>query len=224
MIRVQQLLFLAILLGCLMVILLTSMLANPEEVIAAADKALHTSQGPDSTAENMLQSELAPSSSAKANEKPKRASKSKSDGNQDGGKGCSLGARFPDSVRQWCGLIEKYAQEQNLDANLIAAVIYQESGGNPQSYSGSGAVGLMQVMPRDGLAAGFMCGAQPCFSSRPSMNELYDPEFNISYGIRMMSNLNNKYGNLRDALMAYGPANVGYYYADIVLGLYESYK
>ena len=56
------------------------------------------------------------------------------------------------------------------------------------------------------------------------MNELYDPEFNISYGTRMLSNLNNKYSNLRDALMAYGPANVGYYYADIVLGLYESYK
>jgi hypothetical protein len=224
MIRVQQLLFPAILLGCLMVILLTSMLANPEEVIAAAGQALHTIRGPDSTAENMLQSELAPSSSAKANEKPKKASKSKLDGNQDGGNGCSLGIRFPDSVRQWCGLIEKYAQEQNLDANLIAAVIYQESGGNPQSYSGSGAVGLMQVMPRDGLAAGFMCGGQPCFSSRPSMNELYDPEFNISYGTRMLSYLNNRYGNLRDALMAYGPANVGYYYADIVLDLYENYK
>jgi soluble lytic murein transglycosylase-like protein len=85
-------------------------------------------------------------------------------------------------------------------------------------------VGLMQVMPRDGLAAGFMCGGRPCFSSRPSMSDLYDPEFNISYGTRMLSNLNNKYGNMRDALMAYGPANVGYYYADIVLGLYERYK
>lgn len=224
MIRVQQILFPAILSGCLMVILLPNMLANPEEIVAAASQALHMSQGPDSTVENILQSGLAPSSSTKANEKPKRVSKSKPDGNQDGGNGCSLGARFPDSVRQWCGLIKKYAQEQSLDANLIAAVIYQESGGNPKSYSGSGAVGLMQVMPRDGLAARFMCNGRPCFSSRPSMNELYDPEFNISYGTRMLSNLNNKYSNLRDALMAYGPANVGYYYADIVLGLYESYK
>ena len=207
MIRVQQLLFPAILMGCLVVIVLTSMLANPQEAVAAASQALHTNQGSDS-----------------ASAKPKKVSQSKSDLNQGGNNGCSLGAKFPDSVRQWCGLIEKYAQEQSLDANLIAAVIYQESGGNPQAYSGSGAVGLMQVMPRDGLAAGFMCGGRPCFSSRPGMSELYDPEFNISYGTRMLSNLNNKYGSIRDALMAYGPANVGYYYADIVLGLYESYK
>ena len=207
MIRVQQLIFPATLMGCLMVIVLTSLLANPQEAVAAASQALHTSLGADS-----------------ASAKPKKLSQSKADTNQGGGSECSLGEKFPDAVRQWCGLIEKYAQEQSLDANLIAAVIYQESGGNPQSYSGSGAVGLMQVMPRDGLAAGFMCGGRPCFSSRPGMSELYDPEFNISYGTRMLSNLNNKYGSMRDALMSYGPANVGYYYADIVLGLYESYK
>ena len=224
MIRVQQLLFPAILLGCLMVILLTSMLSNPEEVVLAASQALHTNQASESTNEKMVKPKLVPSSPAKTSEKPKKKSKAKSDENQNNGNGCSLGARFPDSIRQWCSLIEKYAQEQSLDTNLIAAVVYQESGGNPQSYSGSGAVGLMQVMPRDGLAAGFMCSGGPCFSSSPSMNELYDPEFNISYGTRMLSNLNNKYGNMRDALMAYGPANVGYYYADIVLGLYESYK
>jgi hypothetical protein len=224
MIRVQQLIFPAILLGCLLVIFLTSMLANPEEVVSAASQALHTNQTSQSTTEKKVKPKLAPSSPAKTNEKPKKKRLSKPDENQDSGNGCSLGAKFPDSIQQWCGLVEKYAQEQSLDANLIAAVIYQESGGNPQAYSGSGAVGLMQVMPRDGLAAGFMCSGRPCFSSRPIMNELYDPEFNISYGTRMLSNLNHKYGNLRDALMAYGPANVGYYYADIVLSLYARYK
>ena len=137
---------------------------------------------------------------------------------------CSIAASYPAAVKQWCGLIDNYAQEQNLDPDLIAAVILDESGGNAQAYSSSGAVGLMQVMPRDGLAADFTCGSNPCFSSRPSMNELYDPEYNLSYGVRMLGSLYRKYGNVRDALLAYGPSNVGYYYADSVLGVYSRYK
>ena len=45
MIRVQQLIFPATLMGCLMVIVLTSLLANPQEAVAAASQALHTSLG-----------------------------------------------------------------------------------------------------------------------------------------------------------------------------------
>ena len=56
------------------------------------------------------------------------------------------------------------------------------------------------------------------------MEELFDPEFNIQYGARMLSGLQKKFGSLRDALMAYGPANVGYYYADIVLAIYQRYQ
>ena len=135
---------------------------------------------------------------------------------------CSVSPSFPDSVRQWCGLISRYANDHGLDPDLVAAVIVQESGGNPDAYSHSGAVGLMQVMPRDGLAAGFMCINGPCFGSRPSMSELYDPEFNVSYGTGMLSGLVAKRGSVRDGLMAYGPANVGYYYADKVLAIYEN--
>ena len=137
---------------------------------------------------------------------------------------CSLSVSYPDSIQQWCEWIEKYAQQNNLEPDLIAAMMLQESGGNPQAYSKSGAVGLMQVMPRDGLAAGFMCPNGPCFASRPSMDELYEPEYNISYGTGMMGGLVNKYGNLRDALKAYGPMNVGYYYADLVLGIFQQYQ
>lgn len=137
---------------------------------------------------------------------------------------CSLGERFPDSVRRWCDLIERYAGEHGLDANLVAAVILQESNGNPQAYSKSGAVGLMQVMPRDGLAAEFMCKNGPCFANRPGMEELFDPEFNVEYGTRMLAGLINRYGSLRDALKAYGPKDVDYYYADIVLRIYERYR
>lgn len=137
---------------------------------------------------------------------------------------CGISTKYPDSVRQWCGWIEREASQHGLDPQLIAAVILQESGGSADAYSKSGAVGLMQVMPRDGIAAGFQCINGPCFASRPSMDELFEPEFNISYGTRMLSGLIGKYGNERDALKAYGPKDVGYYYADIVLNIYHSYR
>ena len=135
---------------------------------------------------------------------------------------CDVSSSYPESILQWCQLITKYTNKYNLDANLIAAVMLQESGGNPQAYSSSGAVGLMQVMPHDGLAAGFQCSAGPCFANRPSIEELQDPEFNIDYGTRMLASLVDKYGNVKDALKSYGPANVGYYYADKVLAIYNN--
>ena len=145
-------------------------------------------------------------------------------GAPNGSAECSLPGSYPEQVRQWCGLIEEYADQQGIEARLLAALMLQESGGNPQAYSKDGAVGLLQVMPRDGIAAGFTCPNGPCFAGRPSMDELFDPEYNISYGSSMLAGLINKYGNVREALKAYGPMNVGYYYADIVLGIYEGYR
>ncbi len=136
------------------------------------------------------------------------------------GSNCSLKASFPGSVRQWCDLIQSNASQQQMDSNLVAAVMTQESGGNPSAYSVSGAVGLLQVMPRDGVAASFYCDTGPCFASRPSTQELLDPQFNIAYGTRMLAGLVKRYGNTREALRAYGPMDMGYRYADTVLSLY----
>ena len=137
---------------------------------------------------------------------------------------CQINKNFPNNLLQWCNLITKYANQNQVDPNLIAAMIWQESGGDPEAYSKSGAVGLMQIMPRDGLAANFQCINGPCFKSRPTIQELLDPEYNIQFGTKMISNLINRHGNERDALKAYGPMNVDYYYADIVLGIYSKYK
>jgi soluble lytic murein transglycosylase-like protein len=82
----------------------------------------------------------------------------------------------------------------------------------------------MQVMPRDGIAANFVCQNGPCFASRPTIQELEDPDYNITYGTRMLAGLVKRLGNLRDALKAYGPMDVGYSYADTVLSLYQSYR
>ncbi len=136
---------------------------------------------------------------------------------------CSISEQYPQQVRQWCPLIEMYAKINDLQPELIAAVILQESGGDPTAYSSSGAVGLMQVMPRDGIAAGFECVNGPCFASRPSMQELYNPDFNISYGARMLAGLFQRTGDLHTALQAYGPMDIGSGYAEKVLAIMESH-
>lgn len=137
---------------------------------------------------------------------------------------CKVSSQFPDDILQWCALITAEAKQTGLDPDLIAALIWQESGGNPLAYSRSGAVGLMQVMPRDGLAAEFTCTNGPCFASRPTITELQDPEYNLDYGTGMLAGLVKRSGSLREGLKAYGPMDVDYYYADKVLGIYKQYR
>ena len=134
---------------------------------------------------------------------------------------CAVSSKFPADITQWCSWVTHYAGKYGLPPDLIAAVMWLESGGNSEAYSKSGAVGLMQVMPRDGIAASFMCVNGPCFADRPSIAELYNPEFNIKYGTKMLAGLINRHGSYRDALKAYGPMDAGYTYADKVLSLYE---
>jgi soluble lytic murein transglycosylase-like protein len=137
---------------------------------------------------------------------------------------CGVSEKFPANILKWCALITNFAQKTELPADLIAAVIMQESSGNHLAYSKSGAVGLMQVMPRDGLAGSFTCSNGPCFRNRPSTNELQDPAFNIQFGTQMLKTLKAKLGTYRDALKAYGPMDVGYDYADRVLQIYANYR
>jgi soluble lytic murein transglycosylase-like protein len=136
----------------------------------------------------------------------------------------SLSEKFPQEIQRWKALIEENAALAGVDPNLIGALILQESGGQPQIMSSSGAVGLMQVMPRDGNASQFMCINGPCFKDRPSISELNDPAYNIQYGTRYLSALILKSGNIREALKSYGPAGVDFYYADIVLALLAQYE
>jgi soluble lytic murein transglycosylase-like protein len=137
---------------------------------------------------------------------------------------CEVSLSYPQGILQWCYVITSLATQAELPPNLIAAVILQESGGDATAYSSSGAVGLMQVMPRDGVAAAFECINGPCFASRPTIEELQDPSFNIEYGTHMLAGLIGRLGNLREALKAYGPMDVDYHYADTVLAIYENYR
>ena len=134
-----------------------------------------------------------------------------------------LSEKYPQSIQKWREEIEYSADQQEFDPNLIAAVMPQESGGQSTVISTSGAVGLMQIMPRDGIASNFICGDHPCFKNRPSINELLNPDYNIDFGTRLLSGLLKTSGSTRNALKAYGPMDVGFYYADIVLSIYSSY-
>jgi hypothetical protein len=158
------------------------------------------------------QTEMEPgSSSSPSNEIVQEINNTDSD-SLEGENNCTISNAFPQDVRQWCEQIMRHAKKNGLDPDLIAALIWQESGGNPSAYSKSGAVGLMQVMPRDGIAASFQCVNGPCFTNRPTIKELEKPNFNIKYGTGMLAGLLNKYGDLREALKFYGPMNVGYYF------------
>ena len=138
--------------------------------------------------------------------------------------GCEVSVKYPQQIRQWCQLITSYSHANGLDPDLVAALVWQESGGNLLAYSKSGAVGLMQVMPRDGIASTFMCINGPCFANRPTIQELQDPTFNVNFGTSMLGGLQVKFGDMREALKYYGPMDVGYTYADKVLGIYSSYR
>jgi soluble lytic murein transglycosylase-like protein len=137
---------------------------------------------------------------------------------------CAVNLSYPHGIMQWCEIITSFADQAELPVNLIAAVILQESGGDAMAYSSSGAVGLMQVMPRDGIAASFECINGPCFASRPTTEELLDPRYNVEYGTQMLAGLITRLGSAREALKAYGPMDVDYSYADRVLAIYENYR
>jgi soluble lytic murein transglycosylase-like protein len=135
-----------------------------------------------------------------------------------------VSASYPNEILQWCDIITAQASEADLPPDLVAAVMLMESGGDHEAYSTSGAVGLMQVMPRDGLAASFECVNGPCFASRPTIDELLEPGYNVEYGSQMLAGLIDRLGSEREALKAYGPMDVGYSYADRVLAIYENYS
>jgi soluble lytic murein transglycosylase-like protein len=135
-----------------------------------------------------------------------------------------LSDNFPENIQQWKHAIEECAAQNEIPADLVGAVILQESGGNPTAISSSGAIGLMQVMPKDGKAAEFLCAAGPCFYDRPESEALFDPEFNIAFGCDYLSGLLERSGSTREALRLYGPMDVAYDYADIVLDIYDRFR
>ena len=104
------------------------------------------------------------------------------------------------AVAQWEGLIQKYAGQYDVPAELVRAVIDQESSGDPRVVSRAGAMGLMQLMPANVREAG--------------VSDPFDPEQNVRAGVaQLREHLDRYHGDVRLALAAYnaGPGNVAKY-------------
>lgn len=102
-------------------------------------------------------------------------------------------------------VIRQQADEKNVDASLIAAVIYAESRFRDQT-SHAGARGLMQITPMTAHEIERKSGGETF-----RLKDLADPELNIRYGTFYLRMLLDRYdGNEVAALAAYnaGPTAV----------------
>ena len=102
-------------------------------------------------------------------------------------------------------IIRQQAEEKNVDASLIAAVIYAESRFSDQT-SHAGARGLMQITPETGDTIENLSGGETFV-----YEDLSDPDLNIRYGTFYLRHLLDVYGgNEVAALAAYnaGSGNV----------------
>jgi soluble lytic murein transglycosylase-like protein len=98
------------------------------------------------------------------------------------------GKHVHESIRPWLPLIRKYSTEYGVDPDLVAAVLYVESKGDPYTVSPAGAMGLMQITPGTANHLG--------------VEDVLDPEENIRAGVKYLSWLINKYDE-PSALLAY---------------------
>jgi soluble lytic murein transglycosylase-like protein len=96
-------------------------------------------------------------------------------------------------------IITRAATATGIPAQVLAAVIKQESGFNPRARSSAGAGGLMQLMPATARELG--------------VTNIYDPEQNVHAGARYLKKQLDRFGALPTALAAYnaGPGAVQRY-------------
>jgi soluble lytic murein transglycosylase len=109
-------------------------------------------------------------------------------------------------------IIRQQAEEKSLDPALIAAVIYSESHFRDNQRSAAGAIGLMQLTPGTARDIARRSGA-----TNFRLDDLDDPQVNISYGAYQLRYLLERYGgNEALALAAYnaGEGNVDKWLVD----------
>jgi hypothetical protein len=101
-----------------------------------------------------------------------------------------------EQIARWQPIIEYRAGQAGLDPKVVAAVIKLESNGQVDAESSAGAIGLMQVMPRESNPV--------VFKDRPLKVELLNPDQNVKWGCQILAgNLKTTQGDLAWALCYY---------------------
>jgi len=101
----------------------------------------------------------------------------------------ALSSYWDHAIRRWEPIIQQEADRRQLDADLVAAVIWQESRGRETARGPAGAVGLMMVMP---------------FEWRPTADKLENPWTNLFWGSRALAHTTRDgRGDLFYSLAAY---------------------
>jgi len=96
-------------------------------------------------------------------------------------------------VRRWEEVIVPVAIDRGLDPDFVTALVWMESRGDSRAVGPVGAVGLMQVMPRE-----------MGYRWRPSRDTLMDPATNLAWGTRTLAIIiRQSRGDIFNALAAY---------------------
>jgi soluble lytic murein transglycosylase-like protein len=95
----------------------------------------------------------------------------------------------PDPAAPYAEMIDRSAVREGVDPRLVRAMIQVESAYQPAARSRKGAAGLMQLMPET--------------ARRYAVRNPYDPDSNISAGIKYLKTLLDRYDQLPLALAAY---------------------
>jgi hypothetical protein len=124
--------------------------------------------------------------------RPAQASPAADDGAEDSQQ-IPLSPIWPPAITQWSTYIQALSETYGLDPDFIAAIIHEESNGDPRAVSRVGAVGLMGIMPKG-----------PGLEWRPDPAELVDPLTNLRWGVAIIAEIAcQSGGDLYAALAAY---------------------
>lgn len=100
--------------------------------------------------------------------------------------------------KKYSEYVSKYAQEYEIDEDLIYAVIKTESDFDCEAVSNVGARGLMQIMEET-----FDWIKYRLDDEESVYDDMFDPEMNIRYGAYLMDYLLEKFGDKDTAVAAY---------------------
>ncbi len=103
-------------------------------------------------------------------------------------------------------IVSTYAEEYNVEENLIYAVIKAESNFDSKAVSNREAIGLMQIVEETAIDVAKR--NQIGIDTENITEELLDIDNNINIGTKYLSTLLTQYGNMEIALAAYN-AGIG---------------